>query len=108
MPPHDIATRAQALALKLVGVSNQDIQRLTGIHPRTVHNIMDRAIERGLDLNHPIILEIHVRDGPRTGRPKKRDKQPRERSTNAVEEGPRTTSPAGMEIQVGTCARLLC
>ncbi|KAL7925781.1 hypothetical protein ACQKWADRAFT_282970 [Trichoderma austrokoningii] len=78
MPPHDIATRAQALTLKLLGVSNQDIQRLTGIHPRTVHNIMDRAIERGLDLNNPTILEMHVRDGPRPGRPKKKKKQPEE------------------------------
>lgn len=81
MPPHDIATRAQALTLKLLGVSNQDIQRLTGIHPRTVHNIMDRAIERGLDLNNPVILEVHVRDGPRPGRPKKKREQLVEQNT---------------------------
>jgi hypothetical protein len=89
MPPHDIATRAQALTLKLLGVSNQDIQRLTGIHPRTVHNIMDRAIERGLDLNNPTILEIHVRDGPRPGRPKKKREQLKEQlveQSTAVEE----------------------
>lgn len=84
MPAHDIATRAQALTLKLLGVSNQDIQRLTGIHPRTVHNIMDRAIERGLDLNNPTILEIHVRDGPRPGRPKKKREELKEQ---LVEQG---------------------
>lgn len=84
MPPHDIATRAQALTLKLLGVSNQDIQRLTGIHPRTVHNIMDRAIERGLDLNNPTILEIHVRDGPRPGRPKKKREQLKEQLVEQV------------------------
>ncbi|KAH6605299.1 hypothetical protein Trco_007006 [Trichoderma cornu-damae] len=94
MPPHDMATRAQALALKLIGVSNQDIQRLTGIHPRTVHNIMDRAIERGLDLNHPVILDVHVRDGPRLGRPKKKNHQSAKQNTNAAEERTRTP-PAG-------------
>lgn len=107
MPPHDMATRAQALALKLVGVSNQDIQRLTGIHPRTVHNIMDRAIERGLDLSHPVILDIHVRDGPRLGRPKKKRGQQAGKQPESAGEEKMLPLSAGTELKLFGTTRLI-
>ncbi|KAI0443982.1 hypothetical protein F4803DRAFT_282312 [Xylaria telfairii] len=72
MPTHQISTRAQALALKITDrFSNEEIERITGINPRTVNRIVDRALERGLDLKHPVILDHHVADAPRTGRPSK-------------------------------------
>ncbi|KAH8160752.1 hypothetical protein CIB48_g7493 [Xylaria polymorpha] len=72
MPTHELATRAQALALKITDrFSNEEIERMTGINARTVHSIVDRAIERGLDLNNPVILDRHVADAPRPGRPSK-------------------------------------
>ena len=75
MPIYEPATRAQALALKISGYcSNEEIERITGIKARSVNNIVDRAIERGLDLNNPIILDRHVANGPRPGRPSKQAK----------------------------------
>ncbi|KAI1757860.1 hypothetical protein F4782DRAFT_475427 [Xylaria castorea] len=72
MPSYDIATRAQALALKIGGRhSNEEIERMTGIKARSINHIVDRAIERGLDLNNPVILDIYVANGPRLGRPSK-------------------------------------
>jgi transposase len=57
---YDTATRAQALTLKLAGFSAEQVQQITGIHPRTVLNILDRAVERGLDLTKPVILDIYI------------------------------------------------
>ncbi|TRX95883.1 hypothetical protein FHL15_003025 [Xylaria flabelliformis] len=65
-------TRAQALALKISGrFSNEEIERTTGMTATSVNPIVDRGIERGLDLNHPVILDVHVANGPRLGRPSK-------------------------------------
>jgi len=71
MAPFDIATRAQAITLKVLGVPNDQIERQTGIKPRSVNDIFDRAISRGFDPNaeFPIIRDIHVEDAPRSGRP---------------------------------------
>lgn len=74
MPHHDIATRAQALTLKLIlQLDNEQIEAITGLKPRTVANIVDKAIERGFDPHSspPVIRDIHVCDGPRPGRPSK-------------------------------------
>ena len=58
----DLATRAQALTLKVFGASNQDIEAKTGIKQRTLAYIYDRAIERGFnpDAEHPIIRDHHL------------------------------------------------
>ena len=75
MPTYDIATRAQALALKIGGRhSNEEIKHITGISVRSINRIVDQAIERGLDLNNPIILDSYVADSPRSGRPSKQAK----------------------------------
>ena len=71
MPSYDIATRAQALALKISGHSTDEIKQITGISASSINRIVDRAIERGLDFNNPVILDIHVADSPRSGRPSK-------------------------------------
>jgi len=80
MPFYDIATRAQALTLKALGVTNQEIERQTGIKARTVNYIYDRATRRGFDPNaeHPTILDIHVQDAPRSGRPLKQGEKKEE------------------------------
>ncbi|KAI1747042.1 hypothetical protein F4782DRAFT_453155 [Xylaria castorea] len=72
MPSYEPATRAQALALKIGGRhSNEEIERITGFSASSVNRLVDRAIERGLDLNKPVILDLHVANGPRSGRPSK-------------------------------------
>jgi transposase len=70
MPSYDIATRAQALTLKLVGFSNTEIESITGIQPRTLNSIHRKAIARGLNvLESKKILDCHIEDGARSGRP---------------------------------------
>ncbi|KAK3903422.1 hypothetical protein C8A05DRAFT_14611 [Staphylotrichum tortipilum] len=71
---YDLATRAQAVTLKLiVRLENSQIEAITGLKPRTVNKICDRAIERGFDPQRvpTLVLDEHVRDMPKTGRPSK-------------------------------------
>ena len=72
-PYYDSATRAQVLAYKILGLTNADIEARTGINPRTVNNILDRAVKRGFDPDSPtpIIFDYYVKDAPKSGRPKK-------------------------------------
>ena len=71
MPNYDIATRAQALTLKIYGLSNDKIERLTRINRRTVSQWLDNAILHSLDpkARPLVILDCHVEDGTRSGRP---------------------------------------
>ena len=48
---HDMATRAQVIALKALGIPNKEINRQTGVGLRTINTIYDRAIERGFNPN---------------------------------------------------------
>src|SRR5271170_3764838 len=76
MPSYDNATRAQALTLKLVGFSNAEIEKITGIQPQTVSAIHRKAIARGLNPEESKkILDHHVEDAPRSGRPKKQTEE---------------------------------
>jgi transposase len=69
---YDIATRAQALALKLIGRSNAEIEEITGIPPRTLQQIYRRAVERGLEPSKTAkLIDIYIVDAPRSGRPTK-------------------------------------
>ncbi|KAL2128636.1 hypothetical protein VTI74DRAFT_8909 [Chaetomium olivicolor] len=71
---HDIATRAQALTLKLiVQLDNKQIEAITGMKSRTINDLANRALERGFDPqgSPPVILDEHVRDAPKSGRPSK-------------------------------------
>lgn len=72
----DMATRAQILALKAFGHKNEEIAeklgfKKTGQSLSTVYNIWKRAKERGFDPENPIVLDHHVKDAPRSGRPRK-------------------------------------
>lgn len=46
---------------------------MTGISAHTVNQIYDRAVERGWDPSNPKILNKHVEDAPKSGRPSKKD-----------------------------------
>jgi hypothetical protein len=73
MPSYDTATRAQALGLKIAGHSNAEIQSITGIHPRTLQHLYKKALKRGFNpAESKTILNHHVEDGKRSGRPTKR------------------------------------
>ena len=77
MPYYDTATRAQVVAFKSLGLSNQEIEQRTGVKKRTIHSIYNRAIKRGFDLNaeYPTILNTHVEDAPKSGRPSIQEKK---------------------------------
>jgi len=77
---HDMATRAQVITLKAIGFPNKEIQQYTGIKPRTINSIYDRAIKRGFDPNAkpPIIRDTHVQTGYRSGRPSKQTEEIKE------------------------------
>lgn len=71
---YDIATRAQALTLKLIAqFDNKQIEAITGMKARAVNNLVDRALERGFDPqgSPPVILDKHVCDASKSGRPSK-------------------------------------
>jgi transposase len=72
MPSYDNATRAQALALKMQGIPNATIESITGIQPNTLSKLYKKAKERGLNpAVSQRILDHHVEDGKRSGRPTK-------------------------------------
>src|SRR5581483_1372508 len=76
MPSYDNATRAQALTMKLLGHSNADIESITGIQPRTVNTLLHKAISRGLNPEESKkILDYHIEDDKRSGRPIKQTKE---------------------------------
>ena len=79
MPLYDNTTRAQALTLKLAGVSNAEITFITGIKTQNLNILYQKAILRDLEPPEKAkLLDIHVQDAPRSGRPKKQ--------TNTVKE----------------------
>jgi O6-methylguanine-DNA--protein-cysteine methyltransferase len=72
MPLYDNTTRAQALILKLAGVSNTEITSITGIKTRNLNVLYQKAISRSLEPSEKAkLLDIHVQDAPRSGRPEK-------------------------------------
>jgi hypothetical protein len=83
MAPYEIATRAQVLALKCIGTPTHEIALQTGISPRAINRILDRAITRGFDpTNKPfIILNRHVEDAPHPGRSIRQTYKPRNPSS---------------------------
>ena len=81
-----MATRAQVITLKALGIPNKEIYQRTGIKPRTVNDIYDRAIQRGFDPNaeQSVIRDIHVQTAPRPGRPSKQTEEIKEDILNKV------------------------
>jgi hypothetical protein len=77
---YDNATRAQALTLKLAGVSNVKITSITGIKTRNLNLLYQKVILRGLDPSKDAkLLDIHVQDTARSGWPKKQTDTIKER-----------------------------
>jgi hypothetical protein len=72
MPSYDNTIRAQALTLKLAGLSNAKIISITGIKTRNLNSLYQKAISRGLDPSEDAkLLYIHVQDTVHSERPKK-------------------------------------
>src|SRR5207237_5368163 len=71
---YDLATRAQALTLKLEGKSATQIFQITGMSKTAQFELLKKAKSRGLNIEQspmPKLLEEHLADGPRSGRPSK-------------------------------------
>jgi len=85
-PPHDMATRAQVVTLKALGLKNSEIERQTGIKTRTINSIYDRAIQRGFDPNaeQRVVHDNHVQNASRPGRPSKQTEDIKEDILNKV------------------------
>jgi hypothetical protein len=70
---YDKATRAQIITMKLCGLSNRQIEEKFGsgkeLGSRQIQRLWDKAIQRGFDPAKPILLDAHVADAPRSGRP---------------------------------------
>lgn len=65
----------QCLTLLAEGFSGIDIERKTGVKQSAQSHIKKKAFDRGFrPKEDPRILELYVRDGERTGRPRKIDK----------------------------------
>jgi hypothetical protein len=73
MAPFEQATRAQIVTLKAIGQTTAEVIAITGLKERTIQSIYSRAIERGFDpaIRPIVILNKHVEDAPRLGRPTK-------------------------------------
>ena len=74
MPPknwYDIAQHAQALTLLQVGCTFEFITEKTGILKRQVQYYLKITKDRGYDPASFIFKEEHLKDGIRTGRPRK-------------------------------------
>ena len=70
---YDSATRAQIVALRAYGISAADIAKTTQISERTIRDIYRRAVDRGFNpkSSPPLVLNTHVDDASRLGRPSK-------------------------------------
>lgn len=77
MTKFDIATRSQILSLLAVGFEHRQIFDYTGVSPDTQKYWWAKALKRGFDPSaRPLlILDCHVEDGKRTGRPCKKDEE---------------------------------
>ena len=65
---YQLATRAQALAMKAMGATLEHIERITEIKRRTLQYIFKRARSRGWDpSSRPLVLDGYVLDAPRAG-----------------------------------------
>ena len=70
---YDSAIRAQIVALKAYGISATEIAKITQISKWIIRDIYRRAVDRGFDpkSSPPLVLNTHVDDAFRLGRPSK-------------------------------------
>jgi hypothetical protein len=73
MVKYQIATRAQVIGLLAAGLPGKLVEEHTGISTATQYRWWDKAVARGFDPKKQplLILDEHVEDGKRTGRPRK-------------------------------------
>jgi len=71
--PYDIATRAQIATLRSVGLTIEAIQQHIGISVErsTCRRIYEKACSRGWIPKQTPLLNVHLEDAPRSGRPTK-------------------------------------
>ena len=82
---YSIAQRVQCLTLIVEGFSGRDIEKKTGVKPTAQTYIKKRANARGFcPEQDPRILEYHVQDGARSGRPKEITLETEQRILNSV------------------------
>lgn len=75
-PQYDIATRAQVVALKEVGLSKEKITNITGVSRRQIQYLYAHALERGYNpAVSKVLKDEYFVDAPRAGRPKKATKE---------------------------------
>ena len=66
---HQLATRAQALAMKAMGATLEQIQNITQIKRRGLQYLIKKALNRGWNpTTNPLILDGYVIDAPRASR----------------------------------------
>ena len=65
---YQLATRAQALAMKAMGATLEHIERITEIKRRTLQYIFKRVHSHSWDpSSHSLVLDGYVLDAPHTG-----------------------------------------
>jgi transposase len=74
MPYYSLATRAQAITLRALGVAYQKVTEITGISTRHVQNLVGIAISRGWKADTPL-LDSDVKDKPGWGQKRKFTKE---------------------------------
>jgi len=72
-PQFDIATRAQIVTMKFLGLTTKQINEHLRLHLDTsnIRRIYEKATSRGFGKESPVLLDLHVNDSPRSGRPTK-------------------------------------
>ena len=75
----DLVTRSQACTLKVfTNLPASEIQAITGVGERQQRRLVQKAKERGWNTGKPL-LNCHLDDAPRSGRPSKSDKETTEK-----------------------------
>ena len=65
---YQLATRAQALAMKAMGATLEHIQKITQIKRRSLQYLFKKALNRGWHpTTNPLILDGYIIDAPCTG-----------------------------------------
>jgi transposase len=83
MPYYGLATRAQAITLRALGVAYKTITDITGISARHMQNLLGIAFSRGWKANEPL-LDSDVKDKAGQGRKRKFTKEQEQEIVEAI------------------------
>ncbi|MCJ1310237.1 hypothetical protein MMC25_003899 [Agyrium rufum] len=101
---HDLANRAQAIALAEYGIPISDVVRITTIPRRTIYRLRKGARDRGYDPKVSTVLkDSYVMDGKKTGRPRKDRSHLKEMFANkpGEQDGSAEKQPEEQNAQIG-------